>query len=181
MDDKTKYGIKIYNKVRGRKVILTLFFLEVYLKFLYNASINNKIKDLSEIKEHENNEDYINLFVYEEGTKYNYYKIGDLVFVHHYKYNNGNKGINHIFLIVDIYQNKNFICYFGMLISSKTEKLKYKFNKYIKKDNKNNLKTDSIVKTDVIYKIFTKNILLKIGNIDKTKVDIYKNYLINNN
>ena len=50
-----------------------------------------------------------------------------------------------------------------------------------KKDNKNNLKTDSIVKTDVIYKIFTKNILLKIGNIDKTKVDIYKNYLINNN
>ena len=99
MDDKTKYGIKIYNKVRGRKVILTLFFLEVYLKFLYNASINNKIKDLSEIKEHENNEDYINLFVYEEGTKYNYYKIGDLVFVHHYKYNNGNKGINHIFLI----------------------------------------------------------------------------------
>ena len=110
------------------------------MKFLYNASINNKIKDLSEIKEHENNEDYINLFVYEEGTKYNYYKIGDLVFVHHYK-----------------------------------------FNKYIKKDNKNNLKTDSIVKTDVIYKIFTKNILLKIGNIDKTKVDIYKNYLINNN
>ncbi|CDA30130.1 unknown [Clostridium sp. CAG:492] len=68
-----------------------------------------------------------------------------------------------------------------MLISSKIEKLKYKFNKYIKKDNKNNLKTDSIVKTDVIYKIFTKNILLKIGNIDKTKVDIYKNYLINNN
>ena len=49
-----------------------------------------------------------------------------------------------------------------MLISSKIEKLKYKFNKYIKKDNKNNLKTDSIVKTDVIYKIFTKNILLKI-------------------
>ena len=68
-----------------------------------------------------------------------------------------------------------------MLNSSKIEKLKYKFNKYIKKDNKNNLKTDSIVKTDVIYKIFTKNILLKIGNIDKTKVDIYKNYLINNN
>ena len=68
-----------------------------------------------------------------------------------------------------------------MLISSKIENLKYKYNKYIKKDNKNNLKTDSIVKTDVIYKIFTKNILLKIGNIDKTKVDIYKNYLINNN
>ena len=150
------------------------------MNFLYNANINNKIKNLSEIKEYDNIVDYINLFVYEENTKYNYYKIGDLVFVHHYKYNNGNKGINHIFLIVDIYQNKNFICYFGMLISSKIEKLKYKFNKYIKKDNKNNLKTDSIVKTDVIYKIFTKNILLKIGNIDKTKVDIYKNYLINN-
>ena len=105
------------------------------MNFLYNANINNKIKDLSEIKEYDNIVDYINLFVYEENTKYNYYKIGDLVFVHHYKYNNGNKGINHIFLIVDIYQNKKFTCYFGMLISSKIEKLKYKFNKYIKKDN----------------------------------------------
>ena len=69
------------------------------MNFLYNANINNKIKDLSEIKEYENNEDYINLFVYEENTKYNYYKIGDLVFVHHYKYNNGNKGCKDRFSI----------------------------------------------------------------------------------
>ena len=55
------------------------------MNFLYNANINNKIKNLSEIKEYDNIVDYINLFVYEENTKYNYYKIGDLVFVHHYK------------------------------------------------------------------------------------------------
>lgn len=54
------------------------------MNFLYNANINNKIKNLSEIKEYDNIVDYINLFVYEENTKYNYYKIGDLVFVHHY-------------------------------------------------------------------------------------------------
>ena len=36
------------------------------MNFLYNANINNKIKNLSEIKEYDNFEDYINLFVYEE-------------------------------------------------------------------------------------------------------------------
>ena len=71
--------------------------------------------------------------------------------------------------------------YYGMLISSKLQKASFKYNKIIPKDNNNKLKQDSIIKTDVIYKIFTKNILLKIGNIDKTKVEIYKNYLINNN
>ena len=68
------------------------------MNFLYNANINNKIKNLSEIKEYDNIVDYINLFVYEENTKYNYYKIGDLVFVHHYKYINVINGIKTIFL-----------------------------------------------------------------------------------
>ena len=84
-----------------------------------------------------------------------------------------------MFLIVDMQNQKEKVMYYGMLISSKLEKLSFKANKFIQKDNENNLKKDSIIKTDVIYKIFTKNILLKIGNIDKTKVDIYKNYLIN--
>lgn len=85
-----------------------------------------------------------------------------------------------MFLIVDFCETTNRILYYGMLISSKLKKLAYKSNKIIYKDNKNNLKENSIIKTDVIYKIFTKNILLKIGNIDKTKVDIYKNYLVKN-
>ena len=68
-----------------------------------------------------------------------------------------------------------------MILSSKIGKISYKANKLIQKDKENNLSKDSIIKTDVIYKIFTKNILLKIGNIDKTKVEIYKNCLINGN
>ena len=61
-----------------------------------------------------------------------------------------------------------------MLISSKIEKLKYKFNKYIKKDNKNNLKTDSIVKTDVIYEIDQNNILFKIGRVNMEQIIEYR-------
>lgn len=151
------------------------------LNFLKIAYKNNKIKLLDEI--HESNielVEYIYESVFEENIQYNNYMIGDIVFVHRYKYNNGKIGGNHIFLIVDIYKENNDFFYFGMLLSSRIEKIKYQYNKFIKKDDKNNLKKDSIIKTDVIYKIFTKNILLKIGNIDKTKVDIYKNYLINN-
>ena len=41
-------------------------------------------------------------------------------------------------------------------------------------DNKNKLKVDSIVKTDVIYKILDKQILFKIGEVDIEKVREYK-------
>ena len=76
-------------------------------------------------------------------------------------------------------KNEN-VLYYGMILSYKVEKISYKANKLICKNSENNLRKDSIIKTDVIYKIFTKNILLKIGKIDKTKVEIYKNCLIKN-
>lgn len=61
-----------------------------------------------------------------------------------------------------------------MLISSNLEKLKYKSNKLINKDNKNRLNKDSIVKTDVIYKISNEQILFKIGEVNLDKVKEYK-------
>ena len=61
-----------------------------------------------------------------------------------------------------------------MLISSNIEKVKYKANKMLKKDNNNKLKVDSIVKTDMIYRILDKQILFKIGEVDRDKVEEYK-------
>ena len=63
---------------------------------------------------------------------------------------------------------------FGMLISSNLEKLKFKANILLEKDNVNNLHKDSIVKTDVIYKILNEQILFKIGKVDSEKIEEYK-------
>lgn len=68
-----------------------------------------------------------------------------------------------------------------MLISSNLNKLKYPANKLLEKNKKNNLRKDSIVKTDVVYKILNKQILFKIGKVDKSKIDEYKNSFIENN
>lgn len=158
------------------------FYLFDY-QFIDIAKKQGKVKHLASLKKQysESIVYYLNNFISEENSQYNNYKIGDIVFVSQYRYTNGSTGNNHMFLIVDYQETHKKIHYYGMLISSKLQKLSYKSNKPILKDNKNNLKENSIIKTDVIYKIFTKNILLKIGNIDKTKVDIYKNYLVKNN
>ncbi len=152
------------------------------MNFIQIAQKENKIKSLEDIEESlcDNLKEYLYECLLEENKPYNNYKIGDIIFVQKYKYKNGLLGNNHMFLIVDVQESRRSLIYFGMLISSKIQKTFYKANQYIEKDNQNNLKKDSIIKTDVIYKIFTKNILLKIGNIDKTKVEIYKNCLINN-
>lgn len=102
------------------------------------------------------------------------YKIGDIVFVNDYRYDNGKKGKNHLFVIIEQNNLAVPIENFGMLISSNLEKLKYKSNKFINKDNKNGLHKDSIVKTDVIYKILNEQILFKIGEVDMDKVEEYK-------
>ena len=66
-----------------------------------------------------------------------------------------------------------------MLISSNLEKLKFKTNILLKKDSENNLRKDSIVKTDVIYKILNEQILFKIGKVDKEKIEEYKQSFYN--
>lgn len=69
---------------------------------------------------------------------------------------------------------------FGMLISSKLDKLKYNTNKLIEKDNLNGLNEDSIVKTDVVYKILNSQIIFKIGKVDLNKVEEYKKLFYDN-
>ena len=104
-----------------------------------------------------------------------------IVFVKEYYYSNGVKGKNHFFVIIDQNNIAVPIENFGMLISSKLTKLKYPANKLLEKNNKNNLNMDSIVKTDVIYKILNNQILFKIGKVDTTKIEEYKNSFIENN
>ena len=66
-----------------------------------------------------------------------------------------------------------------MLISSNLKKLKYESNRLLEKDEKNRLDKNSIVKTDVIYKIANEQILFKIGNVDIEKVEEYKQSFYN--
>ena len=66
-----------------------------------------------------------------------------------------------------------------MLISSNLEKLKFESNKLLKKDNSNNLRRDSIVKTDVLYKILNEQIIFKIGTVDRERIEEYKDSFYN--
>lgn len=156
-----------------------------FLKFAYEK---NKVKALEKafeeypVSEEEHNGKKENLYlVAEESIPYNLYKIGDIVFVKKYKYQDETEGENHLFVIVENYNYAIPIEHFGMLISSKIEKVRFKENKLIKADGKNNLKKDSIVKTDVIYKIEEENILFKIGKVDSERIEEYKKSFIDLN
>ena len=85
-------------------------------------------------------------------------------------------GQNHFFVIVEQNNIAVPIENFGMLISSKIEKLKYKSNMELKRDKMNNLDRDSIVKTDVLYRIHNDQILFKIGEVTPNKIEEYKKY-----
>ncbi len=90
------------------------------------------------------------------------YEIGDIVFVSKYKYENGEDGNNHLFVIISNDNEYIPIEYFGMIVSSQIKKAKYKSNVKIIKNNENGLHQDSIVKCDYIYKFPSKNIVMKI-------------------
>lgn len=70
------------------------------------------------------------------------YEVGDIVFVSKYKYNDGNGGQNHLFVIIDEEDNLVPIEYFGMIVSSRIEKSKqnsiFKFNEPLKRNKRNN-------------------------------------------
>ena len=137
-----------------------------------------RIKDLSEaFKEFPVQEEWHKgdeaSFLEEEKEKYGEYNIGDIVFVKEYLYNNGQKGRKHLFVIIEKDNYAVPIEYFAMLISSQLDKLKFSTNKLLLKDEVNNLKRNSIVKTDSIYKIKTENIMFKIGKIEEEKVEEY--------
>lgn len=110
----------------------------------------------------------------EDGESYNLYEIGDIVFVREYSYPDGEKGNNHFFVIIDQDYTAVPIENFGMLVSSNLNKLKFKSNKLLEKDAINNLHKDSLVKTDIIYKISNEQIIFKIGIVSYEKIEEYK-------
>ena len=154
---------------------------EQYNEFLKMAKEKGKIRDIREaFQEYPVEEEWHQgkiekiLQVQEESEEYCIYEIGDIVFVNEYTYDDGNKGKNHLFVIVEQNNLAVPIENFGMLISSNLKKIKYKTNKLIEKDKNNGLDKSSIVKTDVIYKISNSQILFKIGEVSKEKVEEYK-------
>ena len=149
--------------------------------FIELAKRKGKIKDIKEaFKEYPVEEEWhkgkIENILKEDSGDYNIsYNIGDIVFVKEYSYSDGKKGTNHFFVIIDKDNTAVPIENFGMLISSNLDKLKFKVNKLLEKDDINNLKKDSIVKTDVVYKILNEQIIFKIGTVDNEKIEEYKN------
>lgn len=138
----------------------------------------SKAKEYSEVKytDPELNEEYEfpGFYVGEQISKYGNYEIGDIVFVKKYNYKSGSVGSNHLFVIVDKNNRAVPIINFCMLISSNLEKLRFKTNMFLEKDESNNLQKDSVVKTDAIYKISNEEINYKIGQIDKKFAIKYK-------
>ena len=126
-------------------------FLEYALKSGRVKSLEEAFKEFPvEEEDHKGNAYY---YVKEESEEYNKYSIGDIVFVRKYKYQNGKEGKDHLFVIIEENNLLIPIEYLSMLISSNLEKLKYSVNVLLKKDEINNLNKDSIVKTDVMYRI----------------------------
>ena len=137
-----------------------------------------KIKELNEAfvefpPEEEWHKGDMNSFIKEEKEKYGEYNVGDIVFVEKYTYKNGEKGSRHLFVIIEKDNYAVPIEYFAMLISSHLEKLKFNENKLLLKDKLNNLKRNSIVKTDEIYKITNESIVFKVGEVTKETVQEY--------
>ena len=159
-----------------------------YTKFIREQNKNGKINDVSEAfqefsPEKEWHQGDINYFISESSFYYNdICKIGDIVFVREYTYNDGTKGRNHLFVIIESDYQAVPIEYFGMLISSQLNKLKFDTNILLQKDGINNLDRDSIVKIDQLYKLSKEQIVFKLGKIDIKTVEQYKKayYEINN-
>ena len=153
-----------------------------FLKYAYQSG---RVRDASEAflefpPEEEYHEGKIENIFKESMQEYENYSVGDIVFVKEYNYPNGQKGKNHLFVIIEQNNLAVPIENFGMLISSKIEKVKYPENKLLKADDQNNLDRDRIVKTDVMYLLRNKDILFKIGIVDKDKVEEYKKCFIEN-
>ena len=150
--------------------------LNDFLKIAYE---HGKVKDLKDaFEEYPVDEEWhkgkLENVLNEDSESYNLYEIGDIVFVKEYSYPDGEIGYSHFFVIIDKDNTAVPIEYFGMLVSSNLNKLKFKSNKKKKKDEINNLYKDSLVKTDVIYKISSEQIIFKIGVVSYEKIEEYK-------
>lgn len=112
-------------------------------------------------------------------TAYEYGKVKDLKeafekYPVQEEWHKGKIGNNHFFVIIDQDNTAVPIENFGRLVSSNLNKLKFKTNKLLEKDETNNLHKDSLVKTDVIYKIPNEQIIFKIGIVSYEKIEEYR-------
>ena len=159
----------------------------MYSDFIKWAKENNKIKSVeeafkefpSEKEEHNKKENNYKLdneiyTINECQLKYGEYNVGDIVFVYDFKYPSKTSENNHMFVIID--ENKWIVPfeYFGLLISSNLEKLKYKQNVLLKKDDNNKLHKNSHVKTDYIYLLTEDMIAYKMGKVSQEQVEYFK-------
>lgn len=166
--------IQLYNKFNGG------VGMDKYTKFIKDEYKKGNIKDVSEaFKEYPPEEEWhhgeIDYFISEPSFHYNARcVIGDIVFVREYLYNDGTKGRNHLFVIVENDYQAVPIEYFGMIISSQLNKLKYNTNVLLYKDDKNNLDRDSIVKVDEIYRLAKEQIVFVLGKVNIKKANKYK-------
>ena len=111
--------------------------------FLKTAYEHGKVRDLKDaFKEYPVDEEWhkgkIENILKEINESYNFYEIGDIVFVREYSYPDGKIGNNHFFVIIDQDNTAVPIENFGMLLSSNLDKLKFKANKLLEKDETNN-------------------------------------------
>jgi hypothetical protein len=157
-----------------------------YSEFIKKAYEMGRVKDLSDaFKEYPPEEEWHHgdaiSFLGESKVEYlASYSVGDIVYVKEFLYPDGSTGRNHLFVIVDKDNIAVPLDYFGMLISSKVNKLNYKSNKLLKKDSVNNLNKDSIVKTDSVYKISNEHILYKVGRVDDFRLEQYRMCFLEN-
>lgn len=143
-------------------------------KVIEKAREKGAIKKYSEFIKEKDAQEYnllkeeVEYYEAQEANKHNKekYKEGDIVYVSHYKYKNGETGYNHIFVIIDKEQVVD-INYFGFLLSSKLEKAKYQYNKRLNKNQENKLNKNSIVKCDDLIEIKASDIKFKIGEVTK--------------
>lgn len=147
--------------------------------FLKTAYEHGKVKELKDAfeeypVEQEWHKGKLENVLKEDCEYYNSYEIGDIVFVKEYSYPDGKIGNNHFFVIIDQDNTAVPIENFGMLVSSNLNKLKFKSNQILEKDEMNHLQKDSLVKTDVIYKISNEQIIFKIGIVSYEKIEEYK-------
>lgn len=151
--------------------------------FLKIAYQHHKVRDLSEaFKEfpveeewHKGKVENVLSTLREDEEPYEInYEIGDIVFIKLYTYSNEKAGNNHLFVLIDQDNTAVPIENFGMLISSNLDKLKFASNELLRKDETNHLNKNSLVKTDVIYKILNEQIEFKIGKVEIEQVEQYK-------
>lgn len=112
------------------------------------------------------------------------FNIGDIVFVAQYCYKSGELGENHFLVIIDDGQAIEIDSYFGFLLTSNKEQIKYPYNKFLKRNDKNHLDKDSIVKCDDFIEISEDEIKFKVGEVEQHDLerflDTYMNFLAKN-